>query len=142
MTDYDNYAAIFSCQKLTGVAHRQSVSILSRTRSLDKLFVDKIRSRISSYGIDPFDLSIINQKDCPKDTDEGVNINIDDDTFSAQSVAGVVRKAGEKIGDGIEYVATGAKNLYNKASDKLEESHQTTDKSGKVLQHPDSEWLP
>lgn len=41
MTDYETYAGIFTCQKLT-FAHRQSATLLSRTRDLDKLYVDKV----------------------------------------------------------------------------------------------------
>ena len=42
-TDYDNYAGIFTCQKLT-FAHRQSATILSRRRDLDKIYLDKVCS--------------------------------------------------------------------------------------------------
>lgn len=116
MTDYDTYAAIFTCQKLT-FANRQSATILSRTRTLDKMYVDKvvsiknivnnkinetsfvqIRSRLANSQIDPFELSIISQKDCPRDLQQGYNFNIDDETISAKSAAEVFRKAGEKIG--------------------------------------------
>lgn len=94
---------------------------------------------MSSYNIDPFDLSIITQTDCPK-TQNGVNIGIDSDTFSAHSIAGVVRKAGEKIGDGIEYVAGGAKKLYQNVAAEVKE--ETTDKSRKYSAEPEAEWLP
>jgi apolipoprotein D and lipocalin family protein len=43
MTDYDNYAGIFTCQKLA-FSHRQSASILSRLPNLDKMYVDKVRA--------------------------------------------------------------------------------------------------
>jgi len=102
MTDYSNYAGIFSCQKVA-FTHRQSATLLSRTRALDKMYVDKMRTRLASYSVDPFDLSIITQTDCPKDASEGYNIHIDSDTFSAANVANVFRKAGEKIGDGVEW---------------------------------------
>lgn len=153
MTDYENYAAVYTCQGL-GIGHRDSATILSRTRSLDKVYTDKvcqfyffivynciayhkfplqIRTRLSSYNIDPFDLSIISQKNCPKTKDEGLNINIDDDTFSSQSIAGVVRKAGEKLGDGIEYVAGGAKRIYSTyASGNSDAENNREPLSGKV----------
>lgn len=58
-----------------------------------------MRGRLSSFGVDPYELSLIDQTKCPGDADEtNVNININDDTFSPQNIAGVVRKAGEKIG--------------------------------------------
>lgn len=41
MTDYDTFAGIFTCQKL-GFAHRQSATLLSRSKELDKLYVDKV----------------------------------------------------------------------------------------------------
>lgn len=49
--------------------------------------------------MDPYELSLIDQSNCPGYAEEtNVNININDDTFSPQNIAGVVRKAGEKIG--------------------------------------------
>lgn len=101
----------------------------------------QIRTRLSSYNIDPFDLSIINQSNCPK-RQEGVNIDIDSDTFSAHTIAGVVRKAGEKIGDGIEYVAGGAKKIYHKVTDSSKEEIVTDKSSRKYTADPDAEWLP
>lgn len=143
MTDYANYAGIFTCQKLT-FAHRQSATILSRERTLDKIYVDKLRARLSSYNVDPFDMSIISQKDCPKANNTGYNINIDEDTFSAQSVAGVFRKAGEKIGDGVEYVAGGAKKIYHKYTDKEDVTvNPVNPKTGRYMDsNPDAEWIP
>lgn len=70
-----------------------------------------------------------------------MNIGIDSDTFSAHSIAGVVRKAGEKIGDGIEYVAGGAKKIYHKVTDSSKEE-LSTEKSRKHTQEPQTEWLP
>jgi hypothetical protein len=43
MTDYNNYAGVFTCQKMA-FAHRQSASILSRLPNLDKMYVDKVRA--------------------------------------------------------------------------------------------------
>lgn len=132
MSDYANYAGIFSCQKIA-FTHRQSATLLSRTRTLDKMYVDKVivenykskndstiyefkkktqmRTRLASYSVDPFDLSIITQTECPKDADEGYNIHIDPDTFSAANVANVFRKAGEKIGDGVEWTIEKTKKV-------------------------------
>lgn len=84
--------------------------------------------------MDPHDLSIINQSECRPVTaeDTGLDINIDEQTFTAQSAAGVVRKAGEKIGDGIEVIASGASKVYGKISGKKNED----------IKEPDAEWLP
>jgi len=89
---------------------------------------------LNNFGVDPHDLSIINQQECRPVTAEesGLNINIDEQTFTAQSAAGVVRKAGEKIGDGIETIASGASKVYNKFSGKDKED----------IVEKDAEWLP
>lgn len=99
---------------------------------------------MSSFNVDPFDLSIVSQSDCPKSRngDHGVNINIDDDTFSAKSIAGVIRKAGEKIGDGVEYIANGAKKVYKDATEDSKEKQEVPSKGRYVTPNPNSEWLP
>lgn len=76
MTDYESYAGIFTCQKLPGGTHRQSATILSRTKDIERAYIEKIRSRLTSYGVNVFDLSIINQSNCPKLDDPKVNIEI------------------------------------------------------------------
>ena len=76
----------------------------------------QVRSKLQSFGIDPFDLSIIDQNDCPKENDKPVEFGIDQETLTAGTLAKGVRKAGEAIGDGIEVVADKAKGVYNKVS--------------------------
>lgn len=70
-----------------------------------------MRTRLSSFGVDPYDLSIVSQAGCPKDADQGYNIHIDPDTFSAANIANVVRKAGEKLGDGVEWTLETSKKV-------------------------------
>lgn len=76
MTDYENYAGIFTCQKLPVGAHRQSATILSRTKDIDRAYVDKIRTRLTNYGVNVFDLSIISQSNCKKVDDPKINVDI------------------------------------------------------------------
>ncbi|CAG9767787.1 unnamed protein product [Ceutorhynchus assimilis] len=141
MTDYETYAGIFTCQKLT-FAHRQSATILSRTRSLDKMYLDKIRSRLSNAQIDPFELSLISQNECPRNLTAGYNININDETISAKAAAGVIRKAGEKIGDGVEYIAGKTQDVYHKISDKAEDTTGRIRSEASRSMDKDAEWLP
>ncbi|XP_058838705.1 apolipoprotein D-like [Topomyia yanbarensis] len=144
MTDYSTFAGVFSCQKIP-FGHRQSATILSRTRDLDKIYVDKIRNRLSSSSVDPFDLSIIDQTGCPKEGEAGWNIHIDSDTFSAKNIANVFRKAGEKIGDGFEYAVNAGKKLYNQyASSSAEEDISSGNRTERLTMNPnsDAEWLP
>ncbi|XP_066144764.1 apolipoprotein D-like [Euwallacea fornicatus] len=141
MSDYENYAGIFTCQKLT-FAHRQSATILSRSRTLDKMYIDKIRSRLTNSQIDPFELSLISQKDCPRDLDAGYNIAINDETISAKAAAGVIRKAGEKIGDGVEYIAEKTKGVYNKVTDKADDASSAVNAQVRKATDPNAEWLP
>ncbi|KAF7284069.1 hypothetical protein GWI33_022686 [Rhynchophorus ferrugineus] len=142
MTDYDTYAAIFTCQKLT-FAHRQSATILSRTKTLDRMYIDKIRSRLSQSQIDPFELSIIKQNDCPKNASEGFNININNYSVSAKGAADVIRKAGEKLGDGVEYISGKTKDVYNKiTSDSQEVTTYGKREDYTRSVKSDVEWLP
>ncbi|KAJ8968904.1 hypothetical protein NQ314_002045 [Rhamnusium bicolor] len=80
-------------------------------------------------------IELICQSNCPKDLYEGYNININDDTISAHAAADVIRKAGDKIGDGVEYLSGKAKDVYHKVSDNtVKPSRQTEDSA--------AEWLP
>lgn len=138
MTDYENYAGIFSCQKLP-ISHRQSATILSRNKDMDKAYVDKIRSRLQSYGVDPFDLSIINQSNCPSlSRDTKINVDITPDTFSSQNIGSWVRKAGEKIGDGVEWTVEKTKTLYKKVSGS-DDSHE---RSSRLTESEKPVWMP
>jgi apolipoprotein D and lipocalin family protein len=110
-TDYSTYAGIFSCQKLPA-SHRQSATLLSRTKTMDKIYVDKLRNKLATYNVDPFDLSIINQSGCPKE-DGGLHIHIDPDTFSTKNIGNAVRKAGDAVGTGVEKAIEGAKKVGN-----------------------------
>uniref|UniRef100_A0A2M4ABX3 Apolipoprotein D n=2 Tax=Anopheles triannulatus TaxID=58253 RepID=A0A2M4ABX3_9DIPT len=144
MTDYDTYAGVFSCQKIP-FGHRQSATLLSRTRDLDKIYVDKIRSRLSGFSVDPFDLSIVNQTGCPKEGEAGWNIHIDPDTFSTRNIANAFRKAGEAIGDGFEAAVNAGKKLYNKYRESDEEYatvEETTNPNRAERLVNQAEWLP
>ncbi|KAI5696052.1 hypothetical protein M8J75_007408 [Diaphorina citri] len=88
LTDYTTYAGIFTCQKLP-LSHRHSATILSRTKSLDKIYIEKLKSILSTANVNPFDLSIIDQSGCPKDYDSGIYIH--KDTFTAHNIAGAIR---------------------------------------------------
>lgn len=76
-----------------------------------------MRTRLGSHNVDPYDLSIIKQSECPKDTTDGYNIHIDPDTFSSANIGHAVRKAGEKVGDGVEWTLDATKKVYNVAKD-------------------------
>lgn len=80
-------------------------------------FLNQMRTRLGSYNVDPYDLSIIKQTECPKDASEGYNIHIDPDTFSSANIGNAVRKAGEKVGDGVEWTIDATKKVYNVAKD-------------------------
>lgn len=74
-----------------------------------------MRNRLAKGSVNPFSLSIINQTGCPKDASDGYNIHIDQNTFSAANVANVFRKAGEKIGDGVEWTIGASKKVIDVA---------------------------
>lgn len=59
-----------------------------------------MRTKLSSFGVDPYDLSIISQRECPAhENADGVNINIDPETFSSHNIGQAVRKTGGAIGE-------------------------------------------
>lgn len=139
MTDYTSYAGIFSCQKLP-VGHRQSATILSRSKDMDKAYIDKIRTRLNSYGVDAFDLSIISQSNCPTLGGESrINVDINPETFSSQNIGTWVRKAGEKIGDGVEWTVDKAKTIYKKVSG---DSSPNSGSRAANLETEKPEWMP
>lgn len=98
---------------------------------------------MSAFGVDPYDLSVIDQSGCPGEQDATkVDININDETFSPENIAGVVRKAGEKLGDGVEVAAEGAKKLYNAVSSNEKRSYHDREE---IIEEQDTgaaEWLP
>lgn len=144
MTDYSTYAGIFTCQKLA-FSHRRSATLLSRSRDLDKIYVDKMRNRLISFNVDPFDLSIVNQTGCPKDARDGYNIHIDQQTFSAANIAQAVRNAGSKIGDGVEWTIEASKKFYKKFTGPSNNDQPTAAEARSeritVASDPDAEWL-
>lgn len=151
-TDYENYAGIFTCQKLA-FAHRQSATILSRTRNLDKDYVDKVRQKLENYGVDPFDLSIVAQSNCPRGNNS-LDVNIDPHTFTAENFGSAVRKAGEKIGDGVEWLGNQGSKVYHKVAGGSEERSrderpavptnlpQIPKETAGKIENNEVEWIP
>ena len=66
MTDYDSYAAVWSCQRLL-FGHRESGQIMSRKPTLDNQIVQKIRKRFESFGINEHYFSVVDQASCKWD---------------------------------------------------------------------------
>ncbi|XP_050436487.1 uncharacterized protein LOC126843168, partial [Adelges cooleyi] len=60
-TDYENYAGVHSSQKIP-YGHRHSVTILSRSKVLNKTHLDQLRNRIMS--VRPHELSTVDQEKC------------------------------------------------------------------------------
>lgn len=60
----DNYAVVVECKNLDGPIYL-SVSIGSRTRTLDNSIIEKLKNEITStYGIDLSAIKAIDQKSC------------------------------------------------------------------------------
>lgn len=117
---------------------------------LDQLQVDKIRQRLSQFGVDPFDLSIVLQSGCSHGNNS-VDINIDPNTFTSENLGNVVRKAGEKIGDGVQWISQAGSQVYHKLAGKEENrGTSTTEQNNRVmngrndekLETNDVEWIP
>jgi len=161
MTDYENYAGIFTCQKIL-FGHTKSATILSRKPTLDKAVVNQLRQRLEEEGVDPSDFSEVDQAKCITKDDANFNVKIDDKTFSGGSVAGVVKKIGGAIKSGIDEasdavgsgiaqaanITTGIINSLDKNKDDIMQSSPAPDKKLNDLldnakpQDNDAEWLP
>lgn len=130
-TDYDNYAGIFTCQKIT-LFHRQSATILSRTRDLDKAYVEKLRAKLANFQVDPFDLTNVPQTNCPRGNNS-FDLNVDPNTFSAKNIGDAVKKAGEKIGDGVEWIGNQSSKVFHKITGSSDESNNKSDEDRRYV---------
>ncbi len=61
-TDY-NYSLVYSC-RITMGSKNEFAWILSRQRTLNQATIDSLRSKLSSYGVDPTKFLIADQKNC------------------------------------------------------------------------------
>jgi len=159
MTDYENYAGIFTCQKIL-FGHTKSASILSRKPTLDKVIINQLRQKLEEEGVDPDDFSIVDQANCRSQEDTSLNVKIDDKTFSAKNVAGVVKKIGGAVGSGLEKAGDVLGSGISKAADVTgdivetfgdKENQKVAPTSTKDLnellknakvEENDAEWLP
>jgi len=106
-TDYDGYAGIYECQRITSLMHRQSATILSRTPTLNVTFIDRIKRRLASFDIDDHDFDQVAHDSCISRSDSDLNINVDENTFKkviAGTVEGV-KDIANTVADGVRGVA-------------------------------------
>jgi len=157
MTDYDNYAGIFTCQKIL-FGHTKSATILARKSTLDKAVINQVRQKLEEEGVDPDDFSVVDQSTCRTKEDSSLNVKIDDKTFSAQNIGGVVKKVGQAVGTSIDKagevlgsgISKGTKitgDIVESFADKedtkaspVKSLNELLDKANK--QENEAEWLP
>lgn len=63
MTDYETFAATFNCQRST-FGHRETATILSRTKKLSPRIIAKIKRRLELYGVNTMYFDLVDQSDC------------------------------------------------------------------------------
>ncbi|OXA45521.1 apolipoprotein D [Folsomia candida] len=157
MTDYSSYAGIFTCQKIL-FGHTKSATILSRKPTLDKAVVNQVRQKLEEEGVDPDDFSVVDQDTCRTKEDSSLNVKIDDKTFSAQNIGGVVKKVGQAVGTGIdkagEVLGSGISKASDVTGDIVESFADKEDKKTAPIkslnelldkakvQENEAEWLP
>jgi lipocalin len=126
-TDYDNFGAIYSCQSIL-FGHRRTASILSRRRTLDQIYINKVRTKLEGYGVDAHDFSIIEHTDCKTlPSDSLLNVEVGPNTFSTSNVVNVVKGAGNVIASGIETAVEGVGQIYNRYAGNSSEIHPDRD---------------
>ncbi|XP_042214705.1 uncharacterized protein LOC121861189 isoform X3 [Homarus americanus] len=62
-TDYDSYMAVFECDR-AGLLHRRSATILSRTNTIDEMFVKRVRRLLETADVTHTALSTISHETC------------------------------------------------------------------------------
>jgi len=132
-TDYENYAAVYSCQSIL-FSHRRSASILSRTKTLSPMFVNKVRTKLESFGVNPHDFSIIDHTDCKTlDSSSLLNVEVGPNTFSATHVANTAKEVGSAVVDGIASAAEGVGKIYNSLASTSENSRRNPDGDAELV---------
>ncbi|XP_050436558.1 uncharacterized protein LOC126843224 [Adelges cooleyi] len=97
-TDYVNYAGVYTCQKKP-FGHKHSITILSRSKVLDKTYLNKMHNLMASVNVSPYDLSIVDQSNC-NHLDENISLEANDQQFNPKNmIAGT--KAGENLGQAV-----------------------------------------
>ncbi|KAJ1523856.1 hypothetical protein ONE63_010412 [Megalurothrips usitatus] len=131
LTDYDNFAAVVSCQDLP-IGYRVSATVLSRKPTLDAKLAEKAREALAKNNMETESLSVLVQgeADCkPPNPGEGFH--------------GAVHRAGDAINQGVQAVKDGAIKLYNKVrGNGSAESMEGVVGNYTVGSDKDAEWLP
>lgn len=86
MTDYESYAAVWSCQRIL-FGHRESAQIMSRKPTLDNAIVQKIRNRFESYGINEHYFSVVDQASCKWDENGAKRSNIKEECTTCNDLS-------------------------------------------------------
>jgi len=138
MTDYTKYAAFFTCQKLL-VFSRQSAVILAREPELDDSTIEKLRSKLSSYGVNVDSMDVIDHSDCTESAEAEYNLNLDPNTIQTN-----VGDIGGFLGGG-DFIPNLPRPAPPSPTDKPKEtthsgnSPTTSSGGGKITS--DAEWL-
>lgn len=77
-TDYQSYLAVFECDK-AGLLHRRSVTILSRTSTIDDMFVNRVRRLLDTAEVKHSALSNISHESCRRSGQH--NWHVDEELF-------------------------------------------------------------
>ncbi|XP_047740772.1 uncharacterized protein LOC108677745 [Hyalella azteca] len=112
-TDYTHYAGIYECQAVTSLMHRKSASILSREPTLSPDYVDRVKRRLTSFGIDLRHLDRISHEGCRSKADADVNLHVDGDTLTnvMSGARDGIEDAANTFINGIRGIATTVSNV-------------------------------
>ncbi|XP_050732807.1 uncharacterized protein LOC127006669 isoform X2 [Eriocheir sinensis] len=77
-TDYETYMAVFECDR-AGLFHRRSVAILSRTQTIDIMFVNRVRRLLDAAAVGHSALESIDHDLCR--TKGKKNWHVDEELF-------------------------------------------------------------
>ncbi|XP_043190061.1 apolipoprotein D-like [Amphibalanus amphitrite] len=80
-TDYDNYAGVFHCQHWAKLVHRRNVYVLSRTRDIEEIYIEKIRRRMLVFDLEPEQLESVSHEACTDRADSDFDVRLDGSLF-------------------------------------------------------------
>jgi len=65
-TDYETYSLVYSCSSVVNVFHIEMAWILSREMTLDEQVAQRLKDKLSGFGVDVSKFVATNQTGCPK----------------------------------------------------------------------------
>lgn len=143
-TDYDSYAAVFSCQKIA-LWHRLSASIMSRKPILDPSVIYKLRRLFQAHKIEVDNLDVIPQACSGSEFEKGIQVDIKPQVLNTNATE-VLRDTSDVVLTAAE-TAKRVYDVYNSVaatgnSSLLRRKRQVSERQTVSIVEQLHQWLP